>query len=63
MEWTDILLVVLPFVLTFLLGLVIKSPIYDKVKKGVTLLAKDIEDDKLTKEELKELWDAITKKL
>jgi hypothetical protein len=63
MEWTDILLVVLPFVLTFLLGLVIKSPIYDKVKKGVTLLAKDIADDKLTKEELKELWDAITKKL
>jgi len=62
MDWTDILLTVLPFILTFIVGLCIKSPIYDRVKKGITLLAKDIADDKLTKEEIKELWDALTKK-
>lgn len=58
----DILILIAPSVVTFLIGLVIKSPIYNTTKKAIQSLAKALEDDKISKEELEELIDVIKNK-
>ena len=58
----EFLLMIAPFVGTFLLGLVIKSPVYNTAKQALKLLSKALEDDKLSSDELKELIDLFKKK-
>ena len=41
--------------LSFVMGLVIKSPVYQKAKSLIKSLAKALEDDKLTKDEVNEI--------
>lgn len=51
-----------PYILTFLIGLIVKSPYYQKGKKLIQAVAKAIEDDKVTTEEMQAVKNAISKK-
>ena len=50
------------FVLTFLIGLVLKSPYYQRSKKILGEIKKALEDDKLTAEEIQLIINAYTGK-
>lgn len=52
----------LPMIATFLIGLVMKSPIYQKGKKLIDEVDKALEDDKLSKAEIQRLWEIVKKK-
>lgn len=54
----DLIFAVGPYLISFLIGLVIKSPIYS----GVKTVMKALEDDKLTEEEMRAIYDAFKKK-
>ena len=51
MDWLEIILMVLPYILTFLIGLAMKSPIYQTGKKVGLLVFKALEDDKIDAQE------------
>lgn len=51
----DLIFSLLPYVLSFLVGLAIKSPFY-KISK---LVMKALEDDKLTEEEIRDIYEAF----
>ena len=61
MDWLDLLLTVLPLALTFLIGLAIKSPIYQKGKGLLKSISKALEDDKISADELNEILDHFKK--
>lgn len=50
---------VVGFALTFIVGLLIKSPIYNKVIDVTKLITKALEDGKVTKAELQSIIDEI----
>ena len=54
MDW---ILDLLPAVLTFAIGFVLKSPIYQKGKRLIDELSKALEDDKLSAEEVQRIRD------
>lgn len=55
----DILLTVIPIVISFLIGLIIKSPAYQTTKKLGKMVFDAIEDDKITEEEARAIYEAI----
>ncbi len=61
MDWTPILLSILPIVFTFALGLVVNKPGYKKSKAVIGTINKAIEDDKIDSAELEEFLDHFKK--
>ena len=59
MDWLNVVLELLPYILTFAVGLILKSPYYQKGKRLVSEVAKALEDDKLTAEEIKKIQDVF----
>jgi len=55
----DVLILLLPPILTFVVGLIFKSPIYQKGKRLVREVNKAFEDDKFTSEEIKAIRDVF----
>ena len=55
----DILIVVVPVIVSFLIGLIIKSPAYQSTKKLGKMIFDAVEDDKITADEAKAIYDAI----
>jgi len=51
----ELIFAVGPYLLSFLIGLVIKSPIYQTVKA----VMKALEDDKLTREEMEQIYEKV----
>ena len=49
---TDLLMNNLGYISVFVIGLIIKSPIYQTAKQTLKLVSKALEDDKITKEEV-----------
>ena len=62
MHWGSLLLTILPLLVTFLVGLAIKSPIYQSGKKLLSTLSKALEDDKISAEELQSIIDIFKSK-
>ena len=62
MDWGSLLLTILPLLVTFLVGLAIKSPIYQSGKKLLSTLSKALEDDKISAEELQSIIDIFKSK-
>lgn len=59
MDWGALLMTILPYVLTFLVGLVVKSPVYQSSKALLKSIDKALEDDKITQEELLDIKNKI----
>ena len=58
MDIGAILLQILPFAITFIVGLIFKSPVYQRGKAILKVLSKALEDDKITAEEIQAIVDA-----
>ena len=58
----DVIISLLPAVLTFVVGYLLKSPIYQNAKKIAGLVVKALEDDKLSSEEIEAIYNAIKSK-
>ncbi len=63
MDWAGLIIIVVPPILTYLLGLVKNKPGYKKVKNVGSVLDDMVEDDKVDNVELQGLIDAISAKL
>ncbi len=61
MDWGELIKLVLPIAVTFVLGLLVNKPGYKKAKNIVNLAQKTIADDKLDSTELEE-WADLFKK-
>lgn len=61
MDWFSLLVIVAPPVLTFLVGLALKSPIYQKGKGVLKAVSDALVDDKVTADELQRILDAFKK--
>ena len=61
MDWTPILLSILPIILTFSLGLVVNKPGYKKSKAVIGTINRAIADDKIDSSELEEFLDHFKK--
>ena len=55
MDWTPIIIAILPPLLTFLIGLVMNKPGYKKGKNVAATISKALEDDQVTADELQEI--------
>ena len=62
MDWGSLLELVLPTVLTFIIGLIVNKPGYKKSKAVITTINKALEDDKIDSSELEEFMDHFKKK-
>lgn len=61
MDWLPILIVVLPAILTFALGLLTNKPGYKKGKAVLTTIHKALEDDAIDSSEIEEFMDHFKK--
>ena len=61
MEWTPILLAILPIILTFVLGLFLNKPGYKKGKAVLGTIHKALEDDKIDSSEVEEFMNHFKK--
>ena len=61
MDWTPVLLAVLPAVLTFAMGLFSNKPGYKKGKAVLGTIQKALEDDKIDSSEVEEFMDHFKK--
>ena len=59
MDWGNLLIILVPIVVSFLLGLAIKSPIYQKGKAVLKEVSKALEDDKITAAEVTDILNAL----
>ena len=57
--WHDVIIAVAAPIITFLLGLIIKSPVYQKSTHLVASILKAAEDGKITRAELEDLYKQI----
>ena len=55
MDWTPVVIAVLPPLLTFLIGLFANKPGYKKGKNVVATVSKAMEDDQISATELQEI--------
>ena len=62
MDWSEILFIVLPPVLTWLIGLFQNKPGYTKPKAVNAAIAKALEDNKISPAELQDIVNAATSK-
>ena len=62
MEWGDLIKLVLPTLLTFIIGLFLNKPGYMKAKNVINLAQKTIADDKVDSTELEQWADMFKKK-
>ena len=58
-DWTTILLTVIPAIVTLILGFFANNPKFIKVKKIIKLISTALEDNKLTADELKQIIDML----
>ena len=58
-DWTTILLTVIPAIVTLILGFFANNPKFIKVKKIIKLISTALEDNKLTPDELKQIIDML----
>ncbi len=59
MDWGSLLILIAPIVLSFVIGLGIKSPIYQKGKKVLKSVSEALEDDKISAAELQKIIDSF----
>jgi len=59
MDWGALLIMVAPIVLSFVVGLAIKSPIYQKGKAVLKEVSKALEDDKISADELNDIINSL----
>jgi len=62
MDWSGIIMLIIPPLATYLIGLVQNKPGYTKPKAVNAAITKALEDNKLTAAELQEIVDAATGK-
>ena len=61
MDWLPIIIVILPPVLTFALGLITNKPGYKKGKAVLATINKALEDDTIDSSEIEEFMDHFKK--
>ena len=61
MDWGELILLVLPTALTFILGLFVNKPGYKKGKAVIATINKALEDDKIDSSEIEEFMDHFKK--
>ena len=59
MDWGALAMIIAPILVSFLIGLAIKSPIYQKGKAVLKEVSKALEDDKISADELNDIINAL----